>query len=391
MIERAERMRSIPPYFFAQLGRRIAALRADGKDVIRMDMGSPDLPPADHIIEALVHSARDPGNHGYTGFGGTPGFRQAAAEHYGRRFGVKLDPDREVVGLIGSKEGLFHLVQAMVNPGDIVLVPDPGYPVYRTSAQFAGGKVVRMPLTADRGFLPDLDAISTAERERAKLMWLNYPNNPTGATAELAFFEQAVEFARVNEILLCHDAPYMEVCFEGYKAASMLQVPAAREVVVEFNSLSKSYNMAGWRVGMAVGNEAALDALYTLKSQVDSSHFQGIMDAGKVALLSDQSWLEERNAIYQLRRDIVLEAISAVGLTAAKPKASLYVWAALPEGIASSMDFCRGMLEDIHVSITPGVAFGEGGEGYVRISLGSPTERVSQAMERVAVWQYAPA
>lgn len=390
MIERADRMQSIPPYFFAQLGRRIEALRAEGKDVIRLDMGSPDMPPADHIIRALVESAESPGNHGYTPFGGTAGFRRAAAAHYQRRFGVELDPEKEVVGLIGSKEGLFNIAQAMVNPGDIVLVPDPGYPVYRTSARFAGGEVVHMPLTADRDYLPDFDALSPEIRRRTRMMWLNYPNNPTGATAGLSFFDKAVAFARENEVLICHDAPYTEVCFDGYAADSILQVPGARKVAIEFNSLSKAYNMAGWRVGMAVGNEAALDALYTLKTQMDTSQFLGILEAGEAALRSDQSWLEGRNAVYGERRDLILGAIPEIGLRADKPKASLYVWAALPEGVESAMDFCGRMLEEVHVSMTPGVAFGEAGEGYVRISLGSPTARVAEAMNRIAAWEYKP-
>ncbi|MFP3854247.1 MAG: aminotransferase class I/II-fold pyridoxal phosphate-dependent enzyme [Anaerolineales bacterium] len=388
MTQPATRMQTIPPYFFAELGKRIARLRADGHDVIRMDMGSPDMPPAPHIIEALVNSARDPSNHGYAPFGGTPSFCQAVADHYQRRFDVELDAENEVVGLIGSKEGLFNIVQSHVNPGEVVLVPDPGYPVYTTSARFAGGEVYHLPLIAENDFLPDLDSIPPSALERAKLMWLNYPNNPTGAVADLDYFAKAIEFARAHDILLCHDAPYTEVCFDEYLAPSLMQVDGAKDVAVEFNSLSKSHNMAGWRVGMAVGNERAIRALYTLKSQIDTSQFRSIFDAGVTALEGDQSWLVERNAIYQLRRDMILEAIGQAGMSADTPRAALYVWASLPEGVISSMDYCSRMLEEIHVSITPGVAFGDAGEGYVRLSLSSPTEKVEQAMARVAEWKY---
>jgi len=388
MIEPADRMRSIPPYVFAALGRRIEVLREAGHDVIRMDMGSPDLPPTPDTVTALIQSAENPNHHGYAPFGGTDGYRRAVAAHYEHRFGVSLDPHEEVLGLIGSKEGLFHIAQAFVNPGDVVLVPDPGYPVYSSSALFAGGEVVTMPLLESNGFLPDFSTLSQATLKRAKLMWLNYPNNPTGATADLSFFERAVELAAANNMLLCHDAPYTDVCYEGYVAPSLMQVPNARATAVEFNSLSKSHNMAGWRLGMAVGNADALEALYTLKSQMDTSHFRAVLDAGEYALRADQSWIATRNAVYRERRDTVVEAVRKAGLSADPPKAALYVWAGLPAGVESSAAYCRAMLEEIHVSITPGVAFGDAGEGYVRISLGTPTERVQQAMERVAGWRY---
>lgn len=388
MIEPADRMRSIPPYVFAELGRRIEVLREAGRDVIRMDMGSPDLPPTPDTVTALIQSAENPNHHGYAPFGGTEGYRRAVAAHYESRFGVTLDARSEVLGLIGSKEGLFHIAQAFVNPGDVVLVPDPGYPVYSSSALFAGGEVVTMPLQAKNGFMPDFSVLSEESFARAKLMWLNYPNNPTGATADLAFFESAVEIAGEYNILLCHDAPYTEVCYDGYVAPSLMQVPGARNTAVEFNSLSKSHNMAGWRLGMAVGNADALEALYTLKSQMDTSHFRAVLDAGEYALRADQSWIETRNAVYQERRDVIVEAVRQAGLSAEPPKAALYVWAGLPEGVRSSAAYCRAMLEEIYVSITPGVAFGAAGEGYVRISLGTPTERVRQAMDRVADWRY---
>lgn len=388
MIHTARRMESIPPYFFAELAQRIARLQAQGHEVIRMDMGSPDLPPAPHIIESLVNSARTGAHHGYAPFGGTDGFRQAVAQHYQRRFGVKLDSGTEVLGLIGSKEGLFHITQAHVNPGDVVLVPDPGYPVYSTAAKFAGAEVVYMPLREGNDFLPDFGELSQDVLRRAKLLWLNYPNNPTGAVADLNFFERAVELARAHELLICHDAPYTEVCFDGYQAPSLLQVEGAKEVAVEFNSLSKSHNMAGWRTGMALGNAAAIRALYKLKSQIDTSQFRAILDAAETALRSDQSWLAERNAIYQQRRDLIVPALRQAGLALDPPKAALYVWARLPEGVSSSIEYCADMLEQIYVSATPGAAFGAMGEGFIRLSLGSPTARVKQAMDRLASWQY---
>jgi LL-diaminopimelate aminotransferase len=382
-------MRSIPPYFFAQLGRRIAELKSRGHDVIRMDMGSPDLPPDPYIIQSLTASAQEPSHHAYTPFGGTDELKAAIREYYRSRFNVDLDLDDEILCLIGSKEGLFNITQAHVDPGDVVLVPDPGYPIYSTAASFAGGEVVLMPLRAENEFLPDLDLLDSAVLDRVKMMWLNYPNNPTGATAELDFFGRVVELARRHSFLVCHDAPYTEVCFDGYVAPSILQVEGARDVAVEFNSLSKSHNMAGWRVGMAVGHAGALRALYTLKSQVDTSHFRAVLDAAATALRGDQSWLVKRNAVYRHRRDLVCEALRNMGIDAPVPRASLYIWATLPASVTSSVDFCSRMLDEIHVSVTPGVAFGEAGEGYIRISLGSPTERVQEAMERLKGWTYA--
>lgn len=388
MIEPADRVRAIPPYFFAKLGRRIAELRDDGHNVIRIDVGSPDLPPAAEIIQALTASAQNPSHHAYTPYGGTDAFREAVSTYYQRRFGVELDPSMEVIGLIGSKEGLFHMTQAYVNPGDAVLVPDPGYPVYANATRVAGGAVIKMPLTADRDFLPDLESIDANVLDWAKIMWLNYPNNPTGASADLGFFRRVLELARRHSFLVCHDAPYMDVCFDGYQAPSILQVEGARQVAVEFNSLSKSHNMAGWRVGMAVGNADALESLYTLKSQVDTSHFRAVLDAANVALLGDQAWLSERNEVYAERRNLICLALRELGMAATEPSASLYVWASLPAATESSIDFCRRMLNEVHVSITPGVVFGRYGEGYVRISLGAPTARIKEAIERLKHWSY---
>lgn len=383
MPQTSSRLNRIPPYIFAKIGAQIEKLQSQGVDVIRMDIGSPDLPPADHIIEALVQSARSDRGHGYMPFGGTPEYRQACADYYRDRFGVDLNPSAELVGLIGSKEGIFHITQVYCEPGDVVLVPDPGYPVYRAAASFAGAEIVTMPLLESNDFLPDFGAIDAQAARRAKMMWLNYPNNPTGATADLSFFERAVEFAGKWGILLCHDCPYAEVTYGKFVAPSALQIDGAREQLVEFNSLSKSFNMAGWRLGMAVGNQDAVEALYRLKSQIDTSHFGPVLAGGVAALRGDKTWLGARNHVYHGRRDIVLDGLRAVGMRARSPQGAIYVWARLPEGLTSSLEFAEQILHDVGVSVTPGVTFGHFGEGYVRLSLGVPTERVQEAMDRL--------
>jgi LL-diaminopimelate aminotransferase len=382
----AERIASIKPYFFASLNKKIVDLKAKGIDVIRIDMGSPDLPPQDFIIDSLVNSARRSDTHGYTPNGGTPAFRKAIAEYYMERFEVELDPQKETIGLIGSKEGLFNLSQVILNPGDVSLVPDPGYPVYTAGAEIAGAEIVAMPLLKGNGFLPDFNAIPAEALSRAKLMWLNYPNNPTGAIAPMGFFEEAVLFARQHHILLAHDAPYTDVCFDHYHAPSLMQVPGAKEVAVEFNSLSKTYNMAGWRLGMAVGNAEVIEYLSTYKSQLDTSNFAPVFAAGVTALTSDQNWLEDRNALYQKRRDLVVNGLRTAGLNVDTPKAAIYVWAALPTGEKDSISFCNRMLEETGVSTTPGVVYGKHGEGFLRVSLGTSTERIEEAMQRIIHW-----
>ena len=382
----ADRIASFKPYFFAALGKKISELKAKGLDVIRIDMGSPDLPPADFIIESMVDCARRADTHAYTPNGGTPAFKQAVADYYANRFEVELDPQSEVIGLIGSKEGLFNLSQVILNPGDISLVPDPGYPVYSASGLIAGGEIHYFPLTLERQFLPDLAAIPQEVLEKAKILWLNYPNNPTGAVASMAFFEEAVAFARKHHLLLAHDAPYTEICFDGYTAPSILQVPGAKDVTVEFNSLSKSYNMAGWRLGMAVGNPDVIRYLFTYKSQMDTSNFAPIFTAGVTALSGDQTWLGERNAIYKQRRDLVVKGLRESGFTLETPKAAIYVWAQLPKAFTDSTEFCARLLEETGVSMTPGIVYGQHGEGFVRISLGTATQRIEEAMQRLVKW-----
>jgi LL-diaminopimelate aminotransferase len=378
----ADRMSSLPPYFFHGLNQRIARLRAAGVDVIRMDMGSPDLPPAPFVVEALKKSAEAPDHHGYMPFGGTPVYREAWAHFYGRRFGVELDSGSELLGLLGSKEGVFNLAMAYVNPGDVVLVPDPGYAPYSTGAHMAGGEVIYMPLREANQFLPDLGALAGDVLRRAKLMWLNYPNNPTGAVAPLEFFAQVVGLAREHGFLVAHDAPYTEITFDGYQAPSLLQVPGAREVAVEFNSMSKAYNMGGWRAAVAVGNADAIQALNVWKSNVDAGSFQPILDASAAALTGDQAWLAERNEHYRRRRDIVVAALREIGFTVNLPRAAIYVWGKLPPGVDEGR-YAERLLQAQGVSVTPGTVFGPSGTGYIRISLGTPTVRVEEAMQRV--------
>jgi LL-diaminopimelate aminotransferase len=379
----AERVSQIKPYFFADLEKRIGKLKSKGMDVIRLDMGSPDLPPEKHIIESLVSSAREPNMHGYGQSGGSLALREAFATYYKRRFNIDLDADLEILGLIGSKEGIFNLSQVLINPGDVVLVPDPCYPVYGVGAMVAQAKTYDMPLLAKNNFLPDYSKIPEDIARKAKLMWLDYPNNPTGAVAPLSFFEETIEFARKYEIVVAHDAPYVDVCFDNYDAPSILQVEGAKEVAVEFNSLSKTYNMAGWRVGVAAGNSEIVRLLRTYKSQQDSSHFKPIMAAAQTALLGDQSWISDRNMVYQQRRDVALETLSILGFSFEKPKASLYVWAKLPEKYADSIEFCEDLLQKTGVSITPGVVYGRSGEGYIRISLVIHVDRIREAMIRL--------
>ena len=379
---RADRITNLPPYVFVELSKRLKEMRLQGVDVINLGPGSPDMPPPRHVIEALHEWATRPSTHGYAGYYGLPELRQAVADYYGQRFGVSLDPEREVLMLIGSKEGLFNTSLAILNPGDVSLVPDPGYPAYSSGAHMAGGVRYALPLREEAGFLPDLDAVPSDVAHAGRLLWLNYPNNPTGATAGLDFFDRAVGFAREHGVLLCHDNPYCDVAFDAYRAPSVLQVRGAKDVCVEFNSLSKTYNMAGWRVGYVVGNAEAIAALAHLKSNLDSGIFAPIQRAAVAALTGDQGWLLERNRIYQRRRDIVLDFLPSLGLRAEVPRATLYVWARLP-GKEQSYDYSSRILEKTGVLVTPGSAFGEHGEGYIRISLTLPEGRLAAAGERM--------
>ena len=372
----------LPDNFFATLESRVTELRNHGVEVIRLDIGSPDMPPAPHIITALSQTAGKPNTHGYQSHIGTKTLREAWAGLYQRLHGVAVNQDY-LVPLLGSKEGVFHLSLALLNPGDAALVPDPGYQTYAAGANFAGAEPVAMPLFPENNYLPDFSAISTETARRAKILWLNYPNNPTGAVAPLEFFAKAVEFCRRYQILLCHDAAYTQVTYDGYRAPSVLEVPGAAEVAVEFNTLSKSHNMAGWRVGVALGQPEAIAALLKLKTHTDSGHFLPVLEAATAALTGDQSWLADRNAVYRERRDLVVSALRDMGLNPTKPQASLYIWLPLPVGWDSASDFVLAILEQAHVSLAPGTIFGPRGEGYVRISLVQPIEKLREALTRM--------
>jgi len=376
----ARRVTSLPPYLFAELDRKVAAKRAAGVDVISLGVGDPDLPTPRHVVEALQEAAEDPLTHRYPSYYGLPAFRVAVADWYEQRFGVGLDAETEVLPLLGSKEGLAHLAFAMIDPGDEALVPDPGYPVYAGGTSLAGGVAVPVPLTAERGFLPDLDAL--APSLKTKVLWLNYPSNPTGAVADRELFDRAVGFARRHDVLLCHDAAYAEITFDGYVAPSVLESPGGKDVALEFGSLSKTYNMTGWRVGYAAGNAEAIRALGTLKTNLDSGIFNAIQRAAVAALTGSQDHVEQMRAIYQKRRDLVVSAFQEVGISVDPPLGSIYVWLPVPGG-RTSAEFATELLEEAAVVVAPGTGYGALGEGYVRISLTVSDQRLQEAMDRI--------
>ncbi|MBM2812074.1 MAG: aminotransferase class I/II-fold pyridoxal phosphate-dependent enzyme [Chloroflexi bacterium] len=381
-IRPANRIANLPPYLFAEVDRRIAEKRAAGFDVISLGIGDPDLPSPDHVVAAAQEAVADPRRHRYPDYYGLPEFRKAIARWYENRFEITLDPDKEVVPLIGSKEGIAHIPLAFVDPGDVVLVPDPGYPVYSIGTLLANGEPYLMPLRADSGFLPDLDTIPEAVADRARILWINYPNNPTAAIAPIEFFERVVSYARRHDILVCHDNAYSDVAYDGYRAPSFLEVPGAIDVGVEFHSLSKTYNMTGWRSGMMVGNRTAVEALGRVKTNVDSGIFDAVQIASIAALDGDPHWIEERNRRFQTRRDAIVATLKKIGIDVSAPKASLYIWAPVPAGM-KSVDFSLRVLDDAAVWVTPGVGFGANGEGYFRISLTVADHRLSEALERI--------
>jgi len=380
----SSRMEALSLQYFATLAPVVCELQASGIDVLRLDIGSPDLPPPPQVIETLSRSARQESNHGYQHHRGTSRLREAWAAFYLRRFGVELDPEREVVPLQGSKEGIFHLAQALINPGDIALVPDPGYLTYKSSTLFAGGKPSLLPLETNT-YLPDLKAVPGEIAGRVRLLWLNYPHNPTGAVAERTYFKDAVAYARKHKILICHDAAYTQITYDGFRAPSLLEIPGAKDVAVEFNTLSKSHNMAGWRTGVVVGNVDALDALYTLKTHADSGQFLPIMEGAAEALMIGEDWIKKRNNIYQRRRDLVAQKLSDLGTEFQLPRGAIYLWFKVPPGW-SSINFTETLLKDKGVSLAPGTIFGSRGEGFARMLLCRPEDRLADAMERITEW-----
>ena len=378
----AKRIEKLPPYLFAEIDRRVAEAKARGADIISFGVGDPDMPTPGVIVEALDEAAHDPGTHRYPSYTGMPEFRRAVADWYGRRFDVKLDADTEIQPLVGSKEGIFHLPVAFIDPGDVALVPDPGYPVYETGTILAGGEAHFMPLLAKNDFLPDLDAIPHEVLERARVMWLNYPSNPTAATADKGFFERAVEFCATHDLLLAHDAAYTEITFDGYVAPSVLEVDGAVEHAVEFHSLSKTYNMTGWRLGWVSGAPQAIEAIKRLKTNIDSGVFDAVQRAGIVALESGDDALDHNVETYRRRRDLLCDGLKSMGVVVEPPKGSIYVWVPVPDGHTSE-SFTKYLLDETDIVVAPGNGYGPSGEGFVRFSLTIADDRLEQGVERL--------
>jgi LL-diaminopimelate aminotransferase len=381
-VRHSKRLEALPPYLFAELERKIAAKKAAGVDVISLGIGDPDTPTPDFVIDALTQAARDPGTHQYPSNRGRPEFRQAVADFYERRFGVELDPDTEVLPALGGKECIFNLNLAFLDPDDVALAADPGYPPYTGGPTLSGSQSVLMPLVPELGFAPDLEAIAPADRRRAKLMFLNYPNNPTGAIAPDGLFERAVEFGRANDVLVVHDAAYTEITFDGYTAPSFLETPGAKDVGVEVFSLSKAWNMTGWRTAALVGNAEAIESYWRLKTNIDSGMFDAVQLAAVAALREGEGFAREMSEHYRRRRDLVCDALREIGVHVTVPKGTIYIWAPVPEGHTSA-SYCELVLEQSGVVISPGSAYGPNGEGWFRISLTVPDERLAEAVEHL--------
>ncbi|MBW2569560.1 MAG: LL-diaminopimelate aminotransferase [Deltaproteobacteria bacterium] len=381
-MEKTDRLNSLPPYLFKEIDRQKEEAKKQGVDIIDLGVGDPDMPTPKHIIDALKEAASDPANHRYPSYSGMDDFNGAVARWYKRRFNVDLDPSNEVVTLIGSKEGIAHIPLAFINPGDVALVSSPGYPVYDIGVKFAGGETYFMNLLKENNFLPDLDAIPDEIADKAKMMFINYPNNPTSAVATEGFFQEVVSFAKSHNIIICHDAAYTEMAFDGYSPISFLETKDAKTVGIEFHSLSKTYNMTGWRIGFAVGRAEVIQALGQVKSNIDSGAFQAIQIAGITALEGDQTCVKSMNKEYAERLDILAEGLSGLGLSFEKPKATFYVWIETPAGYTSS-EFATHLLTKGGIVVTPGNGFGAAGEGYVRMALTVGKERLKEVIERI--------
>ncbi|MCF8145415.1 MAG: LL-diaminopimelate aminotransferase [Deltaproteobacteria bacterium] len=382
LFEKAQRLKQLPPYLFKEIDRKKAEVKAKGVDIIDLGVGDPDLPTPQHIIEEMKHAIDDPANHRYPSYSGMNDFKDAVAGWYRERFGVNLDPEKEVVSAIGSKEGLAHLPLAFIDPGDVALVPTPAYPVYHIATLFAGGDSFFMPLLHKNNYLPDLTAIPESIAERARILFINYPNNPTSAVADMSFFEAVVAFARKYNIMVCHDAAYTEMAFDDHRPPSFLQAEGAKEVGMEFHSLSKTYNMTGWRIGFAVGNREGMEGLGAIKSNIDSGVFQAVQRAGIAALKGGDTCVREMTQVYQGRRDIMVQGLRDAGFEVMSPRATFYLWVNVPQGYTSTQLATR-LLEEAGVVVTPGNGFGDPGEGYFRIALTQKKERLSEALGRV--------
>ncbi|MEW6543889.1 MAG: LL-diaminopimelate aminotransferase [Nitrospirota bacterium] len=381
-IEYASRIKTLPPYLFAAIDEMKQKALARGVDIINLGIGDPDLPTPAPIIERMKQACADPKNHQYPSYEGLLSFRKAVADWYQRRFKVTLDPAAEVLTLIGSKEGIGHIPLAFIDPGDVVLVPSPGYPVYPVATSFAGGVSHVMPLLKKNGFLPDLDAIPGDVARKAKLMFLNSPNNPTSVVAGKDYFKRVVAFAREHQIIVCHDAAYSEIFYDGKRPASFLEAEGAKEVGIEFHSLSKTFNMTGWRIGFAVGNKQVLNGLLKIKSNLDSGTFQAVQEAGITALQSDEQLTDGLRKTYQERRDVLVPGLQKLGLDVDPPPAAFYVWVTVPKGYTSA-SFTAHLLEKAGIVTTPGNGFGEPGEGYIRMTVTTTKERLAEAVERI--------
>lgn len=377
----SQRLQQVPPYLFADLDRRTEELQRRGVDVISLAVGDPDLPTPDHVVAAMHEAVSDPATHRYPPYAGTASFRAAVADWYERRFGVRLDPDRQVLALIGSKEGIAHLPWATLDPGDVALVPDPGYPVYRVATLLADGVPHPLPLRPPT-FLPDFGDVPTEVARRARLMFLNYPNNPTAATAEVDFFAEVVRFAREFDVVVVHDNSYSEIAYDGYRPPSFLQAPGALDVGVEYHSLSKTFCMTGWRLGWVCGNAEVVAALAKLKTNLDSGVFVAVQRAGEAALRGPEEPVRERVAVFQARRDLLVDGLREAGWKVGRPRATFYVWAEVPDGF-DSVGFAQHVLERAAVVVTPGVGYGEVGDRYVRLSFTTPDARLKEAVERL--------
>ena len=378
----AQRIKTIPPYLFAEIDKKKEEAIKRGVDIINLGIGDPDKPTPNNIIEKLRESVKDPKTHDYPPYTGTAEFRQAVALWYKNRFRVDLDPDNEVMALIGSKEGIAHIFLAFIDPGDFSLIPDPAYPVYKTGTLFANGFPYIMPLLEQNNFLPNLEEIDEEIAQRAKLMFISYPNNPTAAIADKGFFEKVVKFAKKYNILVCHDFAYSEMTFDGYKTSSFLEVEGAKDVGIEFHSLSKTYNMTGWRLGFIVGNKEAISALSIIKTNIDSGVFKAIQQAGIEALTGPQDNIEKMNKIYTGRRNVVINGLNKLGWNLKATKATFYIWLPTPKNM-KSIDFANLLLEKTGIIVTPGIGYGEYGEGYVRIALTVDEKRLEEAIERL--------
>lgn len=385
----AQRLSKLPPYLFAEIDRMKQEAIRRGMDIINLGIGDPDLPTPPHIVKRMQEASADPRHHQYPSYEGMLSFRQAVADWYDKRFGVALDPETEVLSLIGSKEGIGHLPLAFVDSGDIVLVPDPGYPVYQAGTVLADGIPYFMPLTRERAFLPDLEAIPSEVLKKARILFLNYPNNPTAAVAPRAFFVEAVAFARKHQLILCHDAAYSEMAYDGYLPESILAVEGAKDVAIEYHSLSKTYNMTGWRIGFAVGCRKVLSGLGRIKTNLDSGVFQAVQEAAITALSGPQECIEAMRAVYRERRDTLVDGLSALGFAVEKPKATFYVWISVPKG-QTSASFASALLSDVGIVMTPGTGFGRHGEGYIRAALTVDVSRIKEAVERIAASNLTP-